>query len=1171
MNLYKAKTVVETLILNSELFAEKCAVVISLEGKETRFSYIDLINEARKFADWISERTKVGDRIVLALGTSPDFIKAFLGCLIAKRIAVPVPIEKSNRANSRVKSVIEDCEPRLVLFRIHSDYEKMKDSIGATKYEILQDAVYIKTDKTHTEVAPNSIAFIQYTSGSTHDPKGVVVTHSNLIQNIRMIQQGMSIDPDERVVSWLPLHHDMGLIGMFLTFISAGATTFIYPYQEFMRNPTSWLKYMATQKATLSGAPTFAFDLIYKKIGKLRTETVDLSQLRLLYCGSERIYPKTIKLFYQALSDSKLNPESFFPCYGLAEASLYVTGRFINAFQLIDHEVITCGRLANGLSLRIMLNENAVSPGEIGEIEISGSSVTAGYWRDISNKIESGVLSDYELKFIKTGDLGFLKDGELYVTGRTTDVFKVRGQNIFPEDIEFEIESLNKWFPTNGVIVLPGSTDESNVDGVVVVAEVHRGKEIQDYKKIYEDVQKILFGQGLRCIRLVLIAPISLPKTSSGKKQRQRAKQMLGDFVLKILWDSLEEKDNLTKKDVLECNADDIIEKIRLLSEYLATINMTLSDERRTFPADLLKILRQLGLLGLLIPQKFGGSGLGHSAFSVVGRSLANLDLSLGALVGNHNTIGVLPILYSSVLPDKNRVLESIGRDGCIAAFALTEPSAGSSPRFLTSTAKRNKGRIEINGEKVWVGNATYADYISIFVKEYDDNGVEIGISGFLLRKGIHSFKIGEEQLTLGLRAMPQARITLCNVIVTDKDRLTPPGEGLDLAFQAMEYARFGLAAISVGAIEAAQEIALSFAKSRSIWTGKLLDNEYFNVVNLEINLKKMALVGLIDAAANLLTKCGRLNQEISLSCKILAGEWGFESIDKYLQFCGGRGYTETFGLARIWRDIRVIRIFEGPTEPLSYQLGSLAMRQPEAVLESLNEIDTSIENEFKKYLEKIISQFNLLPHNILAVNIGLFAAEYIAMKLIAKQRPIANRYIEYQLAILEAKLQSSVYLQDSKITFDEKDNHNSKLKFNRPLFDCWPSDTSEPDDINKNTLQESKIKNIGSSDQIPKLFTFNNKLVLGKLDIQLKIQTWLMELTRKNEIDINKPIAEYGIDSLSAYEMLCFVEEEFGVLLPEKIIADKPSVAFLVAQISEEINKAKKIEQTQIKSSGDN
>ena len=1134
-----------------------CLTVDSFSVK-TNFSYQDILQRAQAAARHIVKFTQPGDRVLLVLPTSPEFVDYFFGCMISGRIAVPLPVEKTQSRFSRIAGVISDCDPALAIFKSQADFDKMKESVSSLPFLICEAMPHVSQDSSPSEkcqITPDHTVFIQYTSGSTGSPKGVVITHRNLVTNLRMIRDGMKITSNDRILSWLPLYHDMGLVGNFLTPMATGSHTYLYPHQAFAKNPIQYLELISEENISLTGAPMFAFSLLCQVSEKMRSD-IDLGKLRLFYSGSERIQIEQIKHFYLTFGKYGLKPNSFFPCYGLAEGTLYVSGGFINPLdpkaENSQFEVYpSCGTFPSQLRVRI-INEKGedLPPGHIGQIQVTGDSISPGYWKDLKSDHSFGKIIEPKVKSLNTGDLGVIKNHSLYVTGRIKDLIKIRGRNIYPEDLEAEIEKMNDWFLPNSVFAI--SDPNSAQEEILILAEIKREKRKAPFHDLLNEIQIALSNFDLKARRIIILNPASLPKTSSGKKQRQAARKLLESGSFEI------NHEETYSSEISNENLNKIENQFDLFAKYFSKINLSLADERRSFPADLVNQAHTKGLLSLLVPATHGGQGLSHKQFAEIGAKLGALDVSLGSLIGNHNTIGLLPVIHSKVLSSKSQVLKNVVDQGSLIAFAMTEPSSGSDPRTIQSRVTPKDGKLLLSGEKVWIGNAPLAHYINVFAKEFDANGREIGISGFLLNRDEHDFQLGEEQLTVGLRPMLQARIMFSEVPLSEKDRLTEPGQGLELAFLSMEYARFGLAAMAVGAAEAALVKLNKFAKSRRIWTGSLFENSYFREKHLEMILKRNSLKHFVDQVASYQDRGERLPLNLSLVCKIIAGEWAFEIMDQCLQFCGGRGYTETFGLGRLWRDARIIRIFEGPTEAVAFQLGSQLLRNPASF---------NINKSFKvphlnpnqiELIESVSTEyFERLPNEVLAIKLGIFAAEVLVWQTYLENLGAGSSdstVVEAQLSKLVQNFKSD--LQRSLVYSNVNTTSNflisTDTQTERPLFDSWSGEyLPEP-----KTPELKKFQTYAVSSQaiLKSVNTSNNNL---KSDpIEEKLVEWMKSHTRIKVVDIKTPMSASGVDSLLAYELMCFIEDEFKISVPEELVTQRPSIETLTHFISSKIEQ---------------
>ena len=1148
LNVYDYKTIIDALYEHSKKMPNELAVTVVEGDAESSVTYHELLQEAVKAKSVLSYSTKVGDRVLLAMPTCLEFIFYYFGCLLSARIPVPIPVEKSTSRFSRLRSVVNDAKPSIIVFKNRSDCELMP--VDGVKSIVLSEVLHNNVNDVDTsyqeritDLTEDHIALIQYTSGSTGNPKGVVLTHKNLIENIRMIQIGMQITSADRIVSWLPLYHDMGLIGMLLTTISTASHTILFAPKNFSKQPIKWLSEITKRKATLSGAPNFAFEVLADRNFNNAEFDIDLSSLRLLFCGSERIVQKSILNFYNRFSKYGLKSETFFPCYGLAEAALYVSGRLLDinkidnsSIKLHDSVFVSCGFIANGLQVNLT-NQNSDG---VGEVEIIGPSVTLGYWRDVASEVTNGTISNSNYnKSLNTGDLGLIKNNQLYICGRTKDLIKIRGINYYAEDIELFLQPLSNVLPNNTVIAISNWNNIKNSEEVIIVAEVSRTERKSDFSGLLSEVNHFLSPSSLHCERLIVLAPASMPRTSNGKKQRQLIKKLFINKQLDVLWDTYSE----FKKVELNTDSNEDCKNIsdNLNLNWLKNINYVLADEQRRLPSDFFLKLHQSKLLSLYIPRQYGGLGCSHKEYIDIAIELSRINVTMASAIGVHNTIGVMPIVESKVLIDKNEVLSNIVESGLVAAFAITEKGAGSNPRAITSRIEKIGGKYILNGEKVWIGNAGVADLISVFAQEYDDQGRALGISAFLLRKNYHSYVLGPEQLTLGLRSMTQNTLVFNNVLLDERDRLSLPGKGIELAYKTMDYARFGLLAVAIGSIDSGYNKSLQYAKSRDIATGRLIQNSHFIHEMNEIWIKRESLYNLSMDMADLLDSTGEMPKYLSLTAKILSGEWGFDCVDKLLQFLGGRGYTENFGLSAIWRDIRIVRIFEGPTEALAFQLGHLFKRNKVEMLTKVVQphILLKISDEDERYND---AEF--------CIHIGLAYAHCLVYSILLKN----SKYSQFYADILKLYKKTENELSDF-VTHYKKDSE-LKLHYSsdytvpensKGLFDDWYEAFQIP---NKNVVELKQNQPAPHGNQEKHINDNQNQF-----EVENNILSWLSGILKLKQIDKQRPLREQGVDSLLAYELICYIEDEYKITIPESIISESFSFNDISNLLNQQLN----------------
>ncbi|HEY9422517.1 MAG TPA: AMP-binding protein, partial [Thermoanaerobaculia bacterium] len=372
------------------------------------------------------------------------------------------------------------------------------------------------------EPDPQALAFLQYTSGSTADPKGVMVTHANLLHNERMIGAAFGMDEESVVVGWLPLYHDMGLIGNVLQPLHAGARCVLMSPVSFLQRPMRWLEAISRYRATTSGGPNFAYELCLRKADPEALAGLDLASWRVAFNGAEPVRPSTLERFAETFAPCGFRPEAFYPCYGLAEATLFVTGGERGSWPRISGSRVSCGHAWMGQRLAVADPETGMElpTGVEGEIWIAGPSVARGYWKNAEATVQdfNAFLETGEGPFLRTGDLGVLDGGELYVTGRIKDLIILRGRNLYPQDIELTAERSHPDLrPGNGAAF---SVEIAGEERLVVVHEVERRRR-EGFEEVAEAVRRAVAEEHEAQVHeVVLIRTAGLHKTSSGKVQR---------------------------------------------------------------------------------------------------------------------------------------------------------------------------------------------------------------------------------------------------------------------------------------------------------------------------------------------------------------------------------------------------------------------------------------------------------------------------------------------------------------------------------------------------------------------------------------------------------------------------------------------------------------------------
>jgi len=534
-------------------------------SRSITFAELDVL--AQELAAQLQRLAPAGSRVMIVHAPGIDYVIAFMACAYARLIAVPALPPTSLRALPRFQRIVEDATPHVVLTSgfIAGAIAAVPD--GPTW---LKNLNWIATDQafatpatwTRPEVLPSDISFLQYTSGSTGRPKGVMVSHSNVLNNSALIKEAFRGTSSHTVVSWLPPHHDMGLIGMILTSLFAGAHCVQFSPLTFVARPYRWLKLLSDHRAFITGAPNFAYELCVNKITEAEKRTLDLSHLRYALNGAEPIRPATLRRFVKAFEICGLRPEAMTPVYGLAEATLMVSVNspmngdtsfaFFSKQGLKEHvasaptsaadsvELVATGAVDAGDHHAIIVDEvtNArLADGSVGEIWVHGPSVALGYWNrpeETERTFGARVLGEGP-RYLRTGDLGFVDGGQLYVTGRIKEMMIFAGRNVYPQDIEATVEQVDSSFRVNGCAAF--SIELDGVTQLVVMQEIDFDKEASP-EGLPARVRVALAEEHdlLDVAAIVLVKAGRVPRTSSGKIQRGRCRELFLSGSLECVW-----------------------------------------------------------------------------------------------------------------------------------------------------------------------------------------------------------------------------------------------------------------------------------------------------------------------------------------------------------------------------------------------------------------------------------------------------------------------------------------------------------------------------------------------------------------------------------------------------------------------------------------------------------
>lgn len=570
-HLIEATTLVDLLRYRATERPNAIAYTFLVDGEREKVSltYGELDRQASAIAVYLQSYCSPGERALLVYPPGLDYIVAFFGCLYAGVVAVPAYPPRPNRSLKRLQTTIEDAQLNAIL-TTRSVFASLERQLSHTPQ--LKTLHWLATDEIDETLASewhspkidgNHLAFLQYTSGSTAEPKGVMITHANLLHNLSWIYRRFEHNPQSKGVIWLPLYHDMGLIGGVLQPLYGGFPVILMSPLMFLQSPIRWLQAISRYRATTSGGPGFAYNLASRKVTPEQLADLDLSSWEVAFNGSEAISHEILEQFVRTFEPCGFRREAFYPCYGMAEATLIVSGgkksnpvtvRKIQPEALANHlvaaeqnperphrTIVGCGHSLSDQTA-IVVNPETLTQckvNEVGEIWVSGKSIALGYWNqpEASERIFRAYLADTgEGPYLRTGDLGFIDNGEIFVTGRLKDVIIINGRNYYPQDIEWTVEQIHPSLKANGAAGF--SVEVDGEEKLVIVAELERS-----YLRQMTNGDRPTNGNGngsglekeqlLRSIRrtisqeydlpvhaALLLKPGAIPKTSSGKIQR---------------------------------------------------------------------------------------------------------------------------------------------------------------------------------------------------------------------------------------------------------------------------------------------------------------------------------------------------------------------------------------------------------------------------------------------------------------------------------------------------------------------------------------------------------------------------------------------------------------------------------------------------------------------------
>ncbi|MEQ8226658.1 MAG: AMP-binding protein [Rhodospirillales bacterium] len=609
--------------------------LLSGEDIAHEINYGALYKRAENVAGALSQKANPGDRVMLLFAQGLDFVVGFVACQMAGMIPVPMSLPRGRERNSRLAHVEADCLPAVIL-----SHEAARKALAGRTFSVpVIEISKMENGTPQASTRNNDIAFLQYTSGSTGTPKGVIISQDNLWSNVADISASFRVKQQSETVTWLPSYHDMGLVGTILVPLFQGVTSNLMAPDDFIRRPLSWLNAISRFRADIAGGPNFALELCANRLQNTEQAPwvgdLDLSTWQVLFVGAEPVNAETLARFSAAAAPYGFNPASFLPCYGLAEATLYAAGSRGTPGQLTQRfdtsalqngravpandsprnkkadtprlpptSLVGCGGKNLQRSTQVVIADpdtrTPLNDRLLGEVWLSGPGISKGYWPNSQDdgKFQARIEGMPETAFLRTGDIGFIDDGNLYITGRISDLIIVNGVNYFPPDLENSTAAADDRLPKWRAAAF--SYEVNGHPKVVAIQEIPRlGRHDLKMSELVSRIRQSVFDDhGLTLDDVVLLKPGGIPVTASGKVQRRRCRDLyLAHELENLAWPSGSgtplPKKNPGDEDAM-IGQTPVTEALR--TALASVLNLTLADidiskRMNEFPLDSLRIV----------------------------------------------------------------------------------------------------------------------------------------------------------------------------------------------------------------------------------------------------------------------------------------------------------------------------------------------------------------------------------------------------------------------------------------------------------------------------------------------------------------------------------------------------------------------------------------------------
>ncbi len=1140
------------------------------EREEASLTFAELHVAVTAAAQRLTAYARPGDRVLLFYPSGLDFIVAFLACLCSGVVAVPVSVPNRKRGLEIVAGITVDSGAICILSvgALLARYEEdFAAAAGLSQLPRIDTASWGAVEPGRSPGAAGLLgpdleapALLQYTSGSTGVPRGVIVTHANLADN--QSQQQACANNDERtvIVSWLPMFHDMGL-GTVLQALWVGAECVLMSPSAFLQKPARWLQAITRYRGTRSGGPDFAFDLCARSIGKDERQELDLSSWSYAYNGSEPVRAATLSRFYEAFASCGFRWEAFHALYGLAEATLFVSGEPLDKAPAVERfsrhslekrvvrvdpsdnsqALVGCGRTWLGGRILIVDPETLVecAAGQIGEIWVAGPSVAAGYWGKDTDTLETfrAHTAAGQGPFLRTGDLGFHHGDSLYVTGRSKDLIIVRGRNHYPQDIEDTVSTCHPALEPQRCAAF--SVESEDGESLVVAQEVKRSAlRSIDAEDVFRAIRKSVADRhGLYAAAIVLLRPLALPRTTSGKVRRKACRDaFLNQSLPEVASSGIvgATLDPPARASVPPASASPTAAR---LAEWLRQYSRSHSSAdivRRNLPPDALSEFARQGLLGMQVGAQHGGLALRHGEAVRVLEQLGGVDLGASLFLGLNNYLGVWPILRHGQLQLQQQVLSDLATGRHLAGFALTEPGAHAGAEAWTSHAEQVNGSgWRLFGRKFVTGGAADSGSINVFVRHKDRPGV----TGFVVPRNAKGVGPASSVTEDGV-----ARDTLSmdGVFLDHSHVLGQVGQGEEVAFDAIRHSHMAIGAACLGGMKRCSQLIFQHATQRQIGEAGLVAHPVTMTRLGRITAEVTALECLVRLLAELADQDQVVASEAFTVCKLVGPEMLWQAVDDLVQLLGRRGLVETLQIRKLVDDARILRGLEGPAEASAAVLGAGLL---EAELDGLRALTSEVFSELQlaPLLEQVLNALGEArvrsaggppaSQHWLEARAGELTTWMILLGAVERKRRAASTAdLERTAAWVRSNLDNSLAVTRSgpppEVRLGAGVVGDAIASYDRSVSGL---ETGVGRDARAQIRGDERARGLRGW-----------------------AVSWLAERLRVEEarIDPRRSFADHGVDSLAAVEFAKALADRVGVTLDETLLWNFPTIDSLLAYL---------------------